>query len=247
MVQRARAFGLVAGEYERGRPGYPAPAIEWLLGPHPLDVVDLGAGTGKLTAALVAAGHRVVAVEPLPEMRERLAGALPEVSVLDATAEHTGIPDDAADAVVAGAAFHWFDQDRVFPEIARILRPPGVLGLLGNGLDAETQDWVRRLSEVLRSRRGPGRRHWPERPRLLEWFAEVEERTFRHQQAVNRSTIGDLAQSYSRVAVLPEPDRRRLLDNLLDFWERDPDLRGRETVTLPWRTTVCRCRGLRRR
>jgi SAM-dependent methyltransferase len=247
VVERARAFGLVAGQYERGRPGYPAPAIAWLLGSRPLDVVDLGAGTGKLTEALVEAGHRVVAVEPLAEMRERLAAALPAVSIVDATAEDTTLPGASADAVVAGAAFHWFDTARAFPEIARILRPPGILGLLGNGFDAESQAWVGRLAEMVRSQRGSGRRRWPETAELLEWFDEVEDWTFSHEQAVSRSSLADLAQSYSRVAVLPELDRQRLLDRLARFWDDDPDLSGCETAMLSWRTTVRRCRGIRRR
>jgi SAM-dependent methyltransferase len=247
MIERARSFGMVAREYDRGRPGYPAPAIEWLLGPEPLDVVDLGAGTGKLTEALIDAGHRVVAVEPLAEMRELLLAARPDVSVVDATAEDTTLPDSSADAVVAGAAFHWFDTPRVFPEIARILRPPGVLGLFGNRFDAEAQPWVERLAGVVSSRRGSGRPRWPEPEQMLEWFVEVDEASFSHEQSVSPSTLMDLAQSYSRVALLAESDRQELLARVAHFWQTDPDLRDRDLVMLPWRTTARRCRELRRR
>ncbi len=123
VVERARSFALVAEEYERGRPGYPAAAIRWLLGDRPLVVADLGAGTGKLSAAVVGEGHRVIAVEPLAEMRTVLEDRVPQADVRAGTAERTGLPDASVDAVVAGAAFHWFDRSRAFPEIARILPP----------------------------------------------------------------------------------------------------------------------------
>jgi len=245
VLERAKSFALVAREYDRGRPGYPAAAITWMLRSAPLEVVDLGAGTGKLTAALVEAGHRVIAVEPLAEMRNRLAGALPGVSVVGATAEDTALPDASADAVVAGAAFHWFDTERALGEIARILRPPGALGLLGNGFDIESSGWVRRLADLVGSDPGRGPRHRPDKTQLLEWFAVVDERVFSHEQAVSRATLLNLAQSYSRVAVLSELERRRLLDCLARFWDDDPELRGCEAARLPWRTTVRRCRELR--
>ncbi len=99
-MERGRSFGLVAEEYDRGRPDYPVSAIRWLLGEQSLNVVDLGAGTGKLTAALVAAGHRVVAVEPVAEMRAILAERVPGTRVVAATAESTGLDASSADAVV---------------------------------------------------------------------------------------------------------------------------------------------------
>lgn len=134
-AERARSFARVAGEYERGRPGYPRAAIQWLLGAKPLEVLDLGAGTGKLSAALLEAGHRVTAVEPLDEMRAILTSRLPQAHALDGTAEQLPLADASVDAVVVGAAFHWFDQSVALAEIARVLRPPGVLGLLGNAFD----------------------------------------------------------------------------------------------------------------
>ncbi len=103
---RAASFGAVADRYQRGRPGYPPEAIEWLLGPEPLHVLDLGAGTGKLTAALLAAGHAVTALEPLAEMRAILTETLPAATAIDGRAEELPLADDSVDAVVAGSAFH---------------------------------------------------------------------------------------------------------------------------------------------
>ena len=150
-ARRARAFGRVAPQYERGRPTYPAEAIEWLLGGEPLDLVDLGAGTGKLTRVLIDAGHRVRAVEPLREMRVLLADSAAEAELIEGTAERIPLPAGSADAVLVGAAFHWFDQERALAEIARVLRPPGVLGLLGNGFDTSV-GWMESLRERLGSR-----------------------------------------------------------------------------------------------
>jgi len=242
-MERARAFGLVAEEYERGRPGYAAEGIGWLLGDEPLDVVDLGAGTGKLTEALAAAGHRVTAVEPLAEMRAILAGRLPEVRVVDGTAEETGLPDACADAVVAGAAFHWFDHARALSEIARILRLPGVVGLLGNGFDTSV-GWVVRLREILGGSRLGRAGHWPSEEELRQHFDSVEEREFAHEQTVDRHLLRDLALSRSSVAMLEAGEREALLERVAALWVQEPELQGRDRVRLGYLTRVRRCCGL---
>jgi SAM-dependent methyltransferase len=243
-VERARSFGLVAEEYERGRPSYPVSAIQWLVGEPPVDVVDLGAGTGKLTATLVAAGHRVVAVEPVAEMRVILIGQVPEARVVAATAESTGLDASSADAVVAGAAFHWFDRARVFPEIARILRAPGTLGLLGNGFDPSA-GWAQRLRAILGGSRLGRPGHWPEAEELRQWFTDVDERQLPHDEWVDRERLLDLALSRSSVATLPPDERRALLDRISELWDDEPELRGRESVRLPYLTRVRRSRGLK--
>src|SRR5579875_999780 len=151
---RASSFAGVAEEYDRGRPGYPREAIAWLLGgasaanDGPLEVLDLGAGTGKLTEALLAAGHRVVAVEPLAQMREILAARAPAARVLGGAAEALPLADASVDAVAVGAAFHWFERDAALAEIARVLRAPGVLGLLGNAFEI-SEPWVARVRAIL--------------------------------------------------------------------------------------------------
>jgi SAM-dependent methyltransferase len=239
-VQRARAFGLVAAEYDRGRPGYAAQAIAWLLGEQPLDVVDLGAGTGKLSEALVAAGHRVTAVEPLAEMRAILQHRVPGARALNGTAEETGLPDDCADAVVAGSAFHWFDHARAFPEIARIVRAPGVLGLLGNGFDCSVQ-WVARLREILDGSRLGRAGHWPSDEELLAYFDSVQEREFPHEQSVDRDLLRDLALSRSSVATLEPAEQAGLLKRVDALWDDEPELQGRDRARLGYLTHVRRC------
>ncbi len=243
-VERARAFGLVAQEYDRGRPGYAAEAIRWLLGEEPLDVVDLGAGTGKLSDALVAAGHRVTAVEPLVEMRTILQARVPEARAVDGTAEETGLPDACADAVVAGAAFHWFDRARAFPEIARVLRSPGVMGLLGNGFDTSVQ-WVAHLREILGGSRLGRPGHWPSEQELLQHFGSVKDCEFPHEQTVDRDLLRDLALSRSSIAALEEPERAVLLEHLAALWVNEPELQDRARARLGYLTRVRRCSGIR--
>lgn len=243
---RAASFASVAEEYERGRPGYPPEAIEWLLGAAPLDVVDLGAGTGKLTAALVAAGHRVTAVEPLAEMRAQLATRLGGVRIVTATAEETTLPDYSFDAVVAGAAFHWFDRARVFDEISRLLRAPGVLGLLGNGFDDDGTRWAARLREIIGSSRLGRRGHWPDPEELRAHFTSVDDGEFRHTEIVDRSRLRDLSLSRSSVAMLSESEREPILALLDALWDTEPELRGRDSAPLGYVTRVRRCRGVHR-
>jgi SAM-dependent methyltransferase len=242
-TERARSFARVATEYERGRPGYPRAAIEWLLGVEPLEVLDLGAGTGKLTAALLDAGHRVTAVEPLVEMREILTARLPRARALAGSAERLPLADASVGAVTVGAAFHWFDQDLALAEIARVLRPPGILGLLGNGFETATP-WVARVREILGppAIERPG--HWPSAERLCERFVEVDEREFPHSQPIDQARLRDLASSRSNLATMSDANRRTVLERLDRLWEQEPELAGRRDAELPWRARIRRCRGL---
>ena len=241
---RASSFATVAGEYERGRPGYPPEAIDWLLGASALRVLDLGAGTGKLTAAVLARGHAVIAVEPLAEMRAILQERLPAARVIAGSAEELPLAERSVDAVVVGAAFHWFDQERALAEIARVLRGGGILGLLGNAFDVSLP-WVAALRSILGppALERPG--HWPEADALRERFGEVEDSAFAHEQEVDLAMLRDLASSRSSVATLAPAQRSELLARIDRLWEERDELRGRERVGLPWIARVRRCRGLR--
>ena len=138
---RAASFGEVADAYERARPGYPEDAVRWLVGEEPCDVVDLGAGTGKLTRSLVALGHRVTAVEPLPEMIAHLLAAAPGVTAVQGGAEAIPLAAESADVVVAAQAFHWFDHGPALREIARVLRPGGGLASSGTPATTASRGW----------------------------------------------------------------------------------------------------------
>jgi SAM-dependent methyltransferase len=150
MPVRARSFGAVAAAYARYRPGYPDAALDWALAPaRGGDVLDLGAGTGKVTEALLRrAGVRVTAVDPDPAMLDQFRADFPAVDAYEGTAEQIPLLAAAVDAVVVGTAWHWFDRPLAEPEIARVLRPGGVLVVLWNG-DDDSVEWVRGYQRAL--------------------------------------------------------------------------------------------------
>ena len=170
MSERSRSFDTAAAEYERYRPEYPEEALRWLADRLELlpgaRVLDIGAGTGKLTRGLAALGLDVVAVEPGAAMLAQLRTAVPGVEALEGSAEAIPLPDGSVDAVAAGQAFHWFDQARALPELHRVLRPPGGMGLLWNWEDTRNP-LSARLAAIFR---GPdaGFRHRPPDPRFFE-------------------------------------------------------------------------------
>jgi len=146
----ALSFGGVADAYERGRPTYPDDAVTWLLGEQPAIVLELGAGTGKLTRVVARLGHDVHATDPDEAMLAVLEREVPGIRTAVGGAEEIPLPDSSVDAVIAGQAFHWFDLDRALPEIARVLRPGGRVCLLWN-LRNEKIPWVRRLGALIGS------------------------------------------------------------------------------------------------
>jgi SAM-dependent methyltransferase len=213
----AAGFGRAADVYERARPSYPADAIDWLFERTGVGVgdtiVDLGAGTGKLTRLLVPSGARVIAVEPIPEMRALIDVGEP----IDGTAESIPLEDGSAALVTVAQAFHWFDLDRALPEIRRVLWPGGFLALVWNMRDLE--DPVQRgVEELLATHRGPltaqreGRWRAPFAASPL--FDEVETGEFRYEQQFTADDLVARVSSTSFVAAMDEDERRPLLDEV---------------------------------
>jgi len=239
-------FGAAAATYERARPEYPATAVRFLgrrlsLG-RGRTVVELGSGTGKFTRALAPLGAARVAIEPTRGMRAVFARTVPEVPVLDGTAENIPLPDGFADAVVAAQAFHWFRPRPAVREIARVLRPRGALGLVWNMRD-ESVPWVRRFTEIFY------RYGWNvPRTRDDRWrtvfldpaspFGPLHEREFSHEQRGSPSLFAERALSVSVVAVLPPAERRRVAREVRAILREDPSTRGRRVVVMPYRTRV---------
>jgi SAM-dependent methyltransferase len=231
--RRATSFGAVAGAYERGRPGYPDDAVRWLAGTAPRDVVDLGAGTGKLTRSLVALGHRVTAVEPLPEMLDELRAAMPDAVGVAGSAESIPLDDGSADVVTCAQAFHWFDHGPALAEIARVLRPGGRLALVWNTRD-ERVAWVEELSELMVGRSRMGRRY----PDVIDrsgLYGPVETRDFDHSQELGRVALRELVLSRSDCAILPPVEREPVLDRVDWIFDRHA---SDGVVRLPY-VTVC--------
>jgi SAM-dependent methyltransferase len=227
-AERARSFGRLAADYDRIRPGYPAAAVAPLPSG---SVVDVGAGTGKLTTALVAAGHAVVAVEPDPDMRAVLAGhALPGVDVVDGTGERLPIPDGAAASVVYGQAWHWVDPVAASAEARRVLDPRGVLALLWNLPDV-TADWVAELNRI------SGQPEFTARtaPPTLPGFGVPELVETRWAQQLTPEELLVLFSTFSRVSTRAQQDRRAVLDRLRDHLARTPDPAGRTRIDYPYR------------
>jgi SAM-dependent methyltransferase len=239
----AAGFGAGSGAYVRGRPSYPAAAVELLqqelaLGPG-VTVVDVGAGTGKWTQLLAGTGARVVAVEPVAAMRDELLAAMPAVDTLDGTAESMPLADGAADAVTVAQAFHWFRHDDALAEMARVLRSGGGLALLWNRRD-ESVPWVARMSEVLKWREfecsGYDRVDWAAVIGRAGRFSQVSHASLPYEQRIDRDGLADRVRSVSYVATMAEDERERLVARVLELVVEFP-----EQFVLPYNTLIWWC------
>jgi SAM-dependent methyltransferase len=227
----ALSFGEVADAYDRARPSYPREAAAWLVGTQPAQLLEVGAGTGKLTEQLVALGHHVVATDPLQPMLRHLTARLPGTPVAQAAAERLPLRGRSVDAVVGAQAFHWFDLDRALPEIARVLRPGGHLALVWNLRD-ERIPWVRRLGALIGSQE---QQNDPTHALLSSHlFGFVETTTFRFWQPLDRERLRDLVTSRSNIATMPEVERERVLRRVDDLYEEYG--RGADGMLLPYLT-----------
>lgn len=237
----ARSFGGVVDAYDRGRPTYPREAAAWLTGEQPLSVLELGAGTGKLTEQLVALGHDVHATDPDAAMLAKLQERLPEVRASQASAEEIPAGDRSYDVVVSAQAFHWFDLDRALPEIARVLKAGGLLSLVWNQRD-ERVPWVRRLGAIIGTQ--DQLREPADALKAAQLFDEVEETEFRFRQTIDKVTIKDLVLSRSNVATLPPGEREAKIAEVVAFY--DEYGRGMDGMQLPYAARCFRARVLDR-
>jgi ubiquinone/menaquinone biosynthesis C-methylase UbiE len=247
----ASAFGDAAEEYERGRPGYPEAAIDAVadaleLGPRSI-VVDLAAGTGKLTRDLADRFGGVIAIEPLAEMRHQLARRVPRAEALEGTAEQIPLDDESAHAVLVAQAFHWFDGRRALDEIARVLRPAGGLALLWNTTPWERREtpWFSLLDDLLeRSRADLStlRRHasgrWHGAFDGERRFAALSEAVFDNTRHMSVAEFLDGFASRSYVATLDPDDRAALIGDVRALLERPDAPVTDDQVIVPMRTAV---------
>jgi SAM-dependent methyltransferase len=253
-LRRGSSFGAAAAAYAEHRPGYAEAAVRWAVEPvrdrRPVRVADLGAGTGKLTATLVSLGAEVIAVEPDPQMLAELRRAMPAVRSVPGSAEEIPLPDAGLDAVLAGQAMHWFDMDRALPEIARVLRPGGVLAGLWN-VDDDRVGWVAQLAEIskrkssitlTRWRDGAGRSR---QDRLVEGgsglFGAAEVGEFGNGQVRTADSLLATIGTHSHLLVMDEAERAGLLARVRDFLRSRPETAHGE-FTLPMVTVGLRAR-----
>jgi SAM-dependent methyltransferase len=244
------AFGEVAGEYDRLRPGPSPEALDWLLPPAANDVLEIGAGTGILTRLLAERVPHVVAVEPDDRMRAHLPEA-PAIEVRAGWAEALPAPDACVDVVIAASAWHWVDEERAVPEVARVLRPGGRLALVWNGPDRSV-DWMRSLwagglelspDDKVAVDQRRRRRHTVnvdvggEGP-----FEPPDTALFRWTRAMSKEDLVALASTYSGVITMEEGARDEHLRSMARYLDGVEGLEGTDHVDVPmraycWRAT----------
>ena len=233
--ERSVSFGAQAAAYERGRPSYPPEAIDWLLPGDARDVLDLGAGTGKLTTRLVERGLRVVAVDPIAEMLEVLSDSLPDTPALLGTAEEIPLPDNSVDAVLVAQAWHWFNPERAIPEVARVLRPGGRLGLVWNTRD-ERLGWVKDLGRIIG--REDARDAFDDGVTLPEPFTDLGRHQVEWTNYLTPQALIDLVASRSYCITAPAAARTKTLEQVRELLATHPALANSTGLALPY-VTVC--------
>jgi len=256
-LHHGSSFGAAASAYAEHRPSYADDAIRWCLeplgNPHPR-VIDIGAGTGILTAALDRVGAEVTAVEPDPDMLAELRRRLPRVRSASGSAEQLPLPDASADAALAAQAMHWFDMDRAIPEIARVLVPGGVFAALWN-VDDDRVGWVADLAEMSKGKNGNTVLRWRNgHPQVSEdhlarvsagLFAPAETGEFPNGQLRTADSLVATIATHSHLLVMDESERQALLTQVRGFLHARPETRDGE-FTLPIVTIALRLRRLPR-
>jgi SAM-dependent methyltransferase len=247
--ERARSFGAAAAAYAKHRPGYPAAAVAWALEPTSgRDFLDLGAGTGKLTEGLLAVpGARVTAVDPDPAMLAELRARFPDVPAYEGSAEAIPLPDASVDAVLLGQAWHWVDQDEALPEVARVLRPGGVLAALWNADDGNVE-WVAGYNEEAgRGRPVSGMARGGDQAELRMThpaFGPAELTRFTHSQRLTIEGLIDVLRTHSWALTSEPADREASFARIRAYLAARPETSAGE-FDLPMITIAAR--AVRRR
>jgi SAM-dependent methyltransferase len=247
---RSQSFGGIAGDYARFRPGPPEEAVQWLLPPGAVDVLEIGAGTGALSRLLVERVAHVRALEPDARMRAVLATRVPEVEIVAASAEQIPADDGSFDAVIGASSWHWVDEAKGLPEVARVLRPGGTFALLWSGADRSV-DWLRSLWAGGRELSAEDsdaedtyrrHRHVVNLPEDTP-FLEPERRMIHWTRPMTREELLAMAGTYSGVITMGETERRDHLAAMARFLDSHPLPEVDGVIEVPmrclcWRTTL---------
>lgn len=246
-----QGFSTQAVTYAQGRPDYPRQLTGWLADTLHIDahasVVDLGAGTGKFTRLLSTLAPTLIAVEPVAAMGAQLTKLLPDVRLVNGTAESIPLPTASADAVVCAQAFHWFSTEAALAEIHRVLKPEGRLGLVWNVRD-ESVDWVAAITAIITPYEGDTPRfhtgRWCE-AFTGEYFSEPEMTCFPYSHVGSpQEVIMDRFLSVSFIAALPDAAKAVVTAQLQALIDTHPALKGRDTVAFPYQTQAYVCHRL---
>jgi SAM-dependent methyltransferase len=249
-IRRGSSFGAVAAAYAEHRPDYPADAVRWCVEPTGRDVaglrvLDLGAGTGKLTALLAGLGAQVTAVEPDAAMLAELRQRVPSARALAGPAEAIPLPDGSVDAVLCGQSMHWFDMSRAVPEIARVLVPGGTLGALWNSDDDRVQ-WVAGLQDVAEGAASPTLSSRRADAAAIsrdqfgtELFTPTERSEFPNPQPQTTDRLIATLGTHSQVLIMDPAERDRLLGQVRGYLASRPETAG-GAFELPMVTAVVR-------
>lgn len=237
----ATSFGAATEAYEAGRPSYPDEAVAWMVAglPAGATVIDVGAGTGKLTRSLVDAGFSVTAVDPDAEMLAALAGSVAGVETVVGSAEELPLPDGSADAVVLGQAWHWVDPVRASAEIGRVVGPGGRLGLIWNIRDERT-DWVLAMSELINRSAAERLIIAIDGVGVEDPFEPAERNQFEWSRPMTRSMIEQMVASRSYYLTGDDERRARIDHDLAALLDTRPELADGGTIALPYVTHAFR-------
>ncbi|MCL2516181.1 MAG: methyltransferase domain-containing protein [Microbacteriaceae bacterium] len=236
----AQSFGQAAEAYEASRPGYPLEAVDWLVPASARRVLDIGAGTGKFTRLLRREDRAVLAVDPSGEMLDVLRARAAGIETLIGTAEQLPLPDESVDAVTVAQAWHWVDVERAVPEVARVLKPGGTLGLVWNSRD-ERVAWVRELGEAMGSNEAYG-------PAAIDEhgvgtpFADGETVEFAWTQRLSRPGILTLVRSRSYFIVKTPEEQEATLRAVEAVLDGHPAIERDGVIELPYVTQAYRFR-----
>ncbi|MBC3963035.1 class I SAM-dependent methyltransferase [Pseudomonas simiae] len=246
-----QGFSTQAVTYAQGRPDYPRQLTGWLADTLRINaqssVIDLGAGTGKFTRLLSTLAPTLTAVEPVAAMGAQLTKLLPDVRLVNGTAESIPLPSASTDAVVCAQAFHWFSTEAALAEIHRVLKPDGRLGLVWNVRD-ESVDWVAAITEIITPYEGDTPRFHTGRWREAftgEYFSDPEVTCFPYSHAGSpQEVIMDRFLSVSFIAALPDAPKAVVTAQLQALIDTHPALKGRDTVAFPYQTQAYVCHRL---
>ncbi|CAF1210576.1 unnamed protein product [Rotaria sordida] len=241
----AIGFQNAANIYDQARPSYPNEAIQFIksLCPTPTTIVDLGAGTGKLTRLLSTFGaQEIIAIEPVSEMRENLKSIPSITRIIDGTAEHILLDDNTVDVIFCGQSFHWFANERALTEIHRVLKPNGLLVLIWNLLDYPRYSWSQQILELKDSYRPPEiplhrSKKWKAVYENQNLFQCLQHKQFANTQQMTRETIINRFLSISFIAMLSSEEKEKFIMKVRQIIDHTEDMPEQE-FEVPYNTDV---------